>query len=134
MSFWGIFFCHFGALGEVSEIEGSWGTLIFKNGRPASTGARCWKPVRARTGSELLRERMLSRRIEKRAATDSEQMRQETIGIIKRSGSSFSYMSARGHNSERASQLQSTRARVHENMRAREHEGSRARTQETITS
>ena len=43
------------------------------------------KPVRARTGSELLRERMLPRRIEKRAATDSEQMRQETIGIIKRS-------------------------------------------------
>ena len=34
------------------------------------------KPVRARTGSELLRGRMLSRGIEKRAATDSEQMRQ----------------------------------------------------------
>ena len=34
------------------------------------------KPVRARTGSELLRQRMLSRRIEKRSATDSEQMRQ----------------------------------------------------------
>ena len=28
---------------------------------------------------------MLSRRIEKRAATDSEQMRQETVGIIKQS-------------------------------------------------
>ena len=58
---------------------------MWKSGRPALTGARFWKPVRARTGSELLRERMLSRRIEKRAATDSEQMRQETIGIIKRS-------------------------------------------------
>ena len=51
-------------------------TFIFKNERFASTGARFWKPVRARTGSELLRERMLSRGIEKRAATDSEQMRQ----------------------------------------------------------
>ena len=74
-----------GALGEVSDIEGSWGSFISKNGRPASTGARFWKPVRARTGSELLRERMLSRRIEERAAMDSEQMRQGTIGIIKRS-------------------------------------------------
>ena len=51
---------HFGALGEVSDIEGSWGTFILKNGPRASTGARFSKPVRARTGSELLRERMLS--------------------------------------------------------------------------
>ena len=36
-------------------------TFIFKNERFASTGARFLKPVRARTGSELLRERMLSR-------------------------------------------------------------------------
>ena len=69
----------------VSDIVGYKRTFISKNGRPASTGARFSKPVGARTGSELLRERMLSRRIEKRAATDSEQMRQETIGIIKRS-------------------------------------------------
>ena len=60
----------------ISDIEGSQGTFIFKNERFALTGARFSKPVRARTGSELLRERMLSRGIEKRAATDSEQMRQ----------------------------------------------------------
>ena len=58
---------HFGALGEVSEIEGSWGTFIFKNGRPASTGARFSKPVRAGTGSELLRERLLSLGMKKKS-------------------------------------------------------------------
>ena len=60
-------------------------TFIFKNERFTEAGARFSKPVRARTGSELLRERMLSRRSEKRAATDSEEMRQETFGIIIRS-------------------------------------------------
>ena len=59
--------------------------LLLKSWHFASVGARFWKHVRARTESELLRECMLSRGIEKRAATDSEQMRQETIGIMKRS-------------------------------------------------
>ena len=45
--------------GVLSTSGSSW-TFIFKNGRPAVTGARFSKPVRARTGSELLRERMLS--------------------------------------------------------------------------
>ena len=49
-----------GALGEVSDIEGSNGTFISKNGRFVSTGARFLKPVRARTGSELQRECILS--------------------------------------------------------------------------
>ena len=89
-----LFKTYFGALGTYLELswslfesswslsEGSWRrprlrrTFIFKNERFASTGARFSKPARARTGSELLRERMLSRGIEKRAATDSEQMRQ----------------------------------------------------------
>ena len=65
-------------------------TFIFKNERFAEAGARFLKPVRARTGSELLRERMLSRGIEKRAATDSEQMRPETSEIIKRSVTNIS--------------------------------------------
>ena len=76
-------------LGALRELLGTFSaqeTFYFqKNELPAPMGARFSKPVRARTGSDLLRERMLSRRIEKRAATDSEQMRQETIGIIKRS-------------------------------------------------
>ena len=77
---WGALGRVLGALRELLEE-----TFIFKHERFASAGKRFSKPVRARTGSELLRERMHSRRIEKRAATDSEQMRQETIGIIKRS-------------------------------------------------
>ena len=65
---------HFGTLGEVSDIEGSQGTFISKNGRPASTGARFLKHVRARTGSELLRERVLSRGMKGR---ESEKTRRE---------------------------------------------------------
>ena len=61
-----------GALGDVINLREP---LFSKNERFTSARARFSKPVRARTGSELLRERMLSRGIEKRAATDSEQMR-----------------------------------------------------------
>ena len=68
---------HFGALGEVSDIEGSWGAFIFKNGRRASTGARFSKPVRARTGSELLRERMLSLGMKRELGRESEKTRRE---------------------------------------------------------
>ena len=73
---------HFGALGEVSDIEGYWGTFIFKNGRRASTGARFSKsatgePVRARTGSELLRERMLSLGMKRELGRESEKTRRE---------------------------------------------------------
>ena len=68
---------HFGALGEVSDIEGSWGTFILKNGPRASTGARFSKPVRARTGSELLRERMLSLGMKRELGRESEKTRRE---------------------------------------------------------
>ena len=68
---------HFGALGEVSDIEGSWGTFIFKNGRRASTGARFWKPVRARTGSELQRERILSLGMNRELGREPEKTRRE---------------------------------------------------------
>ena len=68
---------HFGALGEVSDIEGSKGTFILKNGRFASTGARFSKPVRARTGSELLRERMLSLGMKRELGRESEKTRRE---------------------------------------------------------
>ena len=70
-------FLDFGALGEVSDIEGSYGIFISKNGRPASTGARFWKPVRARTGSELQRERVLSLGIKKELGRESEKTRRE---------------------------------------------------------
>ena len=42
------------------------GTFIFKNGRFTLAGARFWKPGRARTGSEFMRERMLSLGMKKR--------------------------------------------------------------------
>ena len=68
---------HFDALGEVSGIEGSQGTFISKNGRPASTGARFSKPVRARTGSELQRDRILSLGIKRELERESEKTRRE---------------------------------------------------------
>ena len=77
MASFSIIFCHFQALGEVSAIEGSWGTFISKNGRPASTGARFSKPVRARTGSELQRERILSLGIKRELGRESEKTRRE---------------------------------------------------------
>ena len=61
----------------VSDTEGSQGTFISKNGRPASTGARFSKPVRARTGSELQRERILSLGIKRELGRESEKTRRE---------------------------------------------------------
>ena len=68
---------HFEALGEVSDIEGSWGIFISENRRPASTGARFLKPVRARTGSELQRERILSLGIKRELGREPEKTRRE---------------------------------------------------------
>ena len=48
-----------------------------KNGRFASTGARFSKPVRARTGSELLRERILSLGMKREMGMESEKTRRE---------------------------------------------------------
>ena len=88
-----IFKTCFGPLGTYFELfwslfESSWSlsegsrrrprlrrTFIFKNERFASTGTRFLKPVRARTGSELPRERMLSRGMEEGAGRESEQTR-----------------------------------------------------------
>ena len=93
---------HFGALGEVSDIEGSWGTFIFKNGRRASTGARFSKPVRARTGSELQRERILSLGIKKELGRESEKTRRETKEIITTRYLIPSYTRAWWHDSKTA--------------------------------
>ena len=68
---------HFETLGGVSDTEGSQGTFISENERFVSTGARFLKPVRARTGSELLRERMLSLGMKRELGRESEKTRRE---------------------------------------------------------
>ena len=101
---------HFGALGDVSEVEGSCGTFIFKNGRPASTGARFLKPVRARTGSELQRERVLSLGIKRELGKESEKTRREAKERITTRYLIPSYTRAWRHESKTASRLESPRA------------------------
>ena len=126
---------------ELLELFGSsWGrlqlgrTFIFKNGRPASTGARFLKPVRARTGSELQRERILSLGIKRELGRESEKTRREAKERITTRYLIPSYTRAWRHESKTASRLESPRAWVHESMRVREHEGSRARKRESMTS
>ena len=55
----------------------SWRANYSENWVPASTGARFSKPVRARTGSELQRERILSLGIKKELGRESEKTRRE---------------------------------------------------------
>ena len=109
-------------------------TFIFKNKRLASTGTRFSKPVRARTGSELQRERVLSLGIKRELGRESEKTRREAKEIITTRYLIPSYTRAWRHESKTASRLQSTRAWFHENMRERDYEGSRARKHESITS
>ena len=73
-----------GAIGGLLKTSSAYENLTFKNERFVLAGTPCGKPVRARTGIELLRERMISRGIEKKAATDPEQVKQETDETIKR--------------------------------------------------
>ena len=101
---------HFGALGEVSDIEGSWGSFISENGRPASTGARFSKPVRARTGSELQRERILSLGTKRELGRESEKTRREAKERITTRYLIPSYTKAWRHESKTASRLESPRA------------------------
>ena len=101
---------HFGALGAVSETEGSLETFIFKNGRPASTGARFPKPVRARTGSELQMERILSLGVKRELGRESEKTRREIKEIITTRYLVLSYTRAWRHESKTASRLESPRA------------------------
>ena len=87
----------FGALGEVSDIEGSNGTFISK-------------PVRARTGSELQRERVLSLGIKKELGRESEKTRREAKERITTRYLIPSYTRAWRHESKTASRLESPRA------------------------
>ena len=66
-----------GALQDVFSLRGSGEPLFFKNERFVSTGAPFSKPVRARTGSELLRERMLSLGMKRELGRESEKTRRE---------------------------------------------------------
>ena len=59
--------------------------------------------------------------------------RSKTSSNIKALPDSFLYESL-GHDSKRACQLESTRARIHESMRVREDECSRAHKYESMTS
>ena len=99
-----------------SLSEGSWRrprlrrTFIFKNGRPASTGARFSKPVRARTGSELQRERILSLGIKRELGRESEKTRREAKERITTRYLIPSYTRAWRHESKTASRLESPRA------------------------
>ena len=92
----------FGALGAVSDTEGSYGPFISKNGRFVSTGARFSKPVRARTGSELQRERILSLGIKKELGRESEKTRREAKEKITTRYQIPSYTRAWWHNSKTA--------------------------------
>ena len=94
----------------VSDIVGYKRTFISKNGRPASTGARFQKPVRARTGSELQRERVLSLGIKKELGRESEKTRREAKEIITTRYLIPSNTRAWRHESKTASRLESTRA------------------------
>ena len=65
-----------GALGRSWELfGGSWGRpcyrnpFVSKNEGFALVGARFWKPVQARTGSEIMRERVCSRELQKEAGS-----------------------------------------------------------------
>ena len=100
----------FGALGEVSNIERSYGTFISKNKRFVSTGARFSKPVRARTGSELQRECILSLGIERELGRESEKTRREAKERITTRYLIPSYTRAWRHESKTASRLESPRA------------------------
>ena len=104
----------FGALGgglRHREILGDlYETFIFKNGRPASTGARFSKPVRARTGSELQRDRILSLGIKRELGRESEKTRREAKERITTRYLIPSYTRAWRHESKTASRLESPRA------------------------
>ena len=100
----------FGALGEVSDIEGSYGTFISQNWRFVSTGARFLKPVRARTGSELQRERVLSLGIKRELGRESEKTRREAKQRITTRYLIPSYTRAWRHENKTASRLESPRA------------------------
>ena len=66
-----------GLLGTQKTIHDE-NPLFSENELPASAGARLLKPVRARTGSELLRERMLSLGMKRELGTESEKTIRET--------------------------------------------------------
>ena len=85
-------------------------TFIFKNGRPASTEARFSKPVRARTGSELQRECILSLGIKRELGRESEKTRREAKERITTRYLIPSYTRAWRHESKTASRLESPRA------------------------
>ena len=90
--------------------RGILGNLYFQNGRFASTGARFSKPVRARTGSELQRERILSLGIKRELGRESEKTRREAKERITTRYLIPSYTRAWWHDSKTASRLESPRA------------------------
>ena len=77
-------------------------TFIFKHERLASTGARFSKPVRARTGSELQRERILSLGMKRELGRESEKTRREAKEIITTRYLIPSYTRAWWHDSKTA--------------------------------
>ena len=96
-----------GALGDVFGVGNP---LLPKNERFASVGARFSKPVRARTGSELQRERILSLGIKRELGRESEKTRREAKERITTRYLIPSYTRAWRHESKTASRLESPRA------------------------
>ena len=88
----------------------SWRANYCENCVPASTGARFSKPVRARTGSELQRECILSLGIKRELGRESEKTRREAKERITTRYLIPSYTRAWRHESKTASRLESPRA------------------------